>query len=227
MNKQEQLEKIGEYVRDSLQRSFGQDLSACEVFLGSRYLVIYVRGFVSPMEAVLVGGGEIDAVAASRGLVVGKLLLECKAVVQLQLGVRVEEFYDDWSYPNNTGMIVGILAEEQEYSNPPGDWQRLDLFQADIERISKIIQKVPEKTQIIPLTPRMLLVQRDGILIELEKAMIEKGYEKQLRATKADLEKGYFHHNALFEPIIGMALEDVFIDWNLQSDRSLMCFVWK
>ncbi|WP_198299765.1 Na-translocating system protein MpsC family protein [Tumebacillus avium] len=227
MNKQEQLGKIGDYVRDALQRSFGQELSACDVFLGSNYLVMHIRGFVSPMEAVLVEGGEYDAVAASRGLVVQKLLFECKAVVQLLLGVRVEEFYDDWSYTNNAGMIIGILAEEQEFSHPPGDWKGLDLFKADVERLCQLVEKVPEKTRIVPFTPRMLVVQRDGILIALEKAMIEKGYEKQLRATKADLEKGYFHHNALFEPIIGRELEDVFIDWNMHSDRSLMCFVWK
>lgn len=227
MSKQEQLDKISQYVRDLLQEKFGQPLMNCEAFMGSNYLVFYIRGFISSMERVLVGEGQTDAVFSSRGLIIQSLVHEMKGVIQLQLGVTILEFYNDWNYENNTGMIIAVLQEGQEFSQPPGEWQGLGAFEAEVKRLSAVIQKKPEKTMIVPLAPRILLVQRDGILILIEKALIAKGYEKELKLTKSELEKNYFHQSAQFELILNRSLEDVFVDWNLHEDRSLMCFVWK
>lgn len=227
MNKQEPLLEINQYVRDLLQQKFGQELNHCEAFLGGRYLVVYVRGFVSAMEGVLLRQGQLDKVANARAMVMESLITEYKTYLKLQLALSVDEFYQDWSYENNTGVIIALLKEEQEHPEPPGDWRGLDGLEDEVNRISHIIEQTPRLTTVVPLTPRVLIVQRDGILILLEKVMVAKGYVKELRATKADVEKDYFHHQAKFTAMVGRELEDLFVDWNFESDRSIMCLMWK
>jgi len=227
VNKQEQLIEIGRYVRELLQQKFGQELAHCEAFAGDRYLVVFVRGFVSAMEGVLLRQGQLDKVAAARAMVMESSITEYKTYLKLQHALKADEFYQDWSYENNTGVMIALLKEEQGYAEPPGEWQGLQEMEDEINRISHIIEQTPRKIAIVPLTPRMLIVQRDGILILLEKVMVAKGYIKELRATKADVEKDFFHHQAQWSMMAGRELEDLFVDWNFESDRSIMCLMWK
>jgi len=73
----------------------------------------------------------------------------------------------------------------------------------------------------------MYLVKRDGILVQIEKQLIIKGYEQTLMVTKDELEKSYLHRDSRFEEIFRNPVADIFVDWDFSEDRSIMCFVLK
>jgi uncharacterized protein YbcI len=88
-----------------------------------------------------------------------------------------------------------------------------------------LVQKVPNTIVIYPVSSSVILVERTGILITLEHALIEKGFEEELKITKDELEKSYFHRYGKFCEIFKNEVKDIFIDWNLREDRSIMAFI--
>ncbi len=78
----------------------------------------------------------------------------------------------------------------------------------------------------LQIPPKVYLIIRKGILITLEKALMAKGYEDVLRTTKSEMEKVYFLHDN-FSSIFNQDVRDIFIDWNLKEDQSLICLILK
>jgi uncharacterized protein YbcI len=175
------------------------------------------------MEDILLQQGQNREVDDVRTVIINHLLDEIKGVVKVTLGVDVEEYYHDWNFPNNSGILIFVLEEQVgQVSNTNIDIQRLE---AEIGRISLLVQKVPDKITAYPITPSVYLVERSGILIQIEKALIAKGFLRELKFTKDELEKTYFHRDGRFEDIFNKSVRDIFIDWDFKADKSLMAFI--
>lgn len=212
-----------------LRKNFGRGPDSCHAFANGPFLVFYIRGFLSPIESVLLENGNSDNVDFSRNIVIKKLLMQLKGILEMEFGVDVKSYYHDWNYPNNTGMITiefesDINKMDEKSLESPRDTQ--DLIN-EIDRISILVQKKPEKTEAFFISPKVYLVKRDGILIQIEKALIEKGYEHTLLVTKDELEKLYLHRNGHFEEIFSQPIADIFVDWDFNADNSMICFVLK
>jgi uncharacterized protein YbcI len=212
-----------------LRKNFGRGPHSCHAFANGPFLVFYIRGFLSPIESVLLENGNSDNVDFSRTIVIKKLLMQLKGILEMEFGVDVKSFYHDWNYPNNTGMITiefesDINRMDEKSLESPRDTQSII---NEIDRISILVQKKPEKTEAFFISPKVYLVKRDGILIQIEKALIEKGYEHTLLVTKDELEKLYLHRNGHFEEIFSQPIADIFVDWDFNADNSMICFVLK
>jgi len=221
---QDQLKSVSSYASKWLRQKFGRGPESCRAHLAGRFLVFVVRGFMSPMEEVLVQQGQNDTVHASRQIIIEKLLSELKGVFQVTLDVQVQDFYHDWNLQSNIGMIIAMLesppanAEADALTEFPGKAECL----AEVDRISQLTQRMPDLAQVYQITPQIYLIWREGILLRLEKALIAKGLAKELRLTKAELEKSYFYHDSRWSDILQAPLEDLFVDWNLKDDNSLI-----
>jgi uncharacterized protein YbcI len=175
------------------------------------------------MEDILLEYGQNKYVDYARNVIITHLLDEIKGVVQVTLGVEVVEYYHDWNFPNNSGALIFLLDTEAgpEYKADV-DIQRVEM---EVGRISFMVEKVPDQIKTYPISPSIYLIERNGILIQIEKALIEKGFEDELRFTKDELEKKYFHRYGRFEDIFNKSVMDIFIDWNFKSDKSMMVFI--
>ncbi|RXT06535.1 Na-translocating system protein MpsC family protein [Ammoniphilus sp. CFH 90114] len=224
---QQKLLEISSLTSRMLRKSFGRGPESCQAYLKYRYLVITIRGFLSPMESILLEHGNVDDIDISRGIVMNNVLAQLRGVLELEFQQDVQDFYHDWNYTRNTGVIMIVF--EQDIL--PGDNFEPFLEQTplldEVNRISEMVQKVPDRTEAYQITPSIYLVLRVGILITLEKALIAKGFQQTLLVTKDDLEKGFFHRSGPFQEIFNQRLSDIFIDWNLNDDNSLMCIVLK
>ncbi|MDZ5781635.1 Na-translocating system protein MpsC family protein [Marinococcus luteus] len=75
------------------------------------------------------------------------------------------------------------------------------------------------------LNNKTVLVIREGLLINIEKELVQQGYEEQLKVTKRKLEKRLLTEGKSFTSIAGMNIADVFVDWDFERDRSVIVFI--
>jgi len=221
---QNQLNSISSYTSKLLRKNFGKGPQSCYTILNKFYLVSYIQGFISPMEEVLMEQGQRNQVELARNVIINHLLEELRGVVQVSLDCEIEESFHDWNLPNNSGMIMFKMSDELESvrSEIKFDFNK---FEEEVARISALVQKVPDQINVFPMSSSMVLVERKGILIPIEKALIDKGFGEELRLTKDEFEKRYFHHYGKFDELLPSRVKDIFIDWNFKNDKSLMTFV--
>nr|WP_309100386.1 Na-translocating system protein MpsC family protein [Fredinandcohnia onubensis] len=226
MDLQESLKYISSYTSKLLRNKFGRGPESCFAVTADQFLVLQIRGFISPMEEVLLQENKDIEVDYARNVVIQSILAELKGALQVTLEIEVKNFYDDWNFPNNTGVII---AELESPLNKMEKDKAIDfaLLESEIDRISKLVQKIPEKTSSFQISPRILIVKRDGILVPIEKALLKRGFEKELLFTKDNLEKSYLHRYGKYEQIFSQPVADIFVDWDFKEDNSLICFILK
>ncbi|WP_134702089.1 Na-translocating system protein MpsC family protein [Ammoniphilus sp. YIM 78166] len=224
----QKLTDISSFTSKLLRKNFGRGPESCQAFLNERFLIFYIQGFLSPMETILLEHSNADNIDISRSIVMNSVLAQLKGILELEFEQDILEFYHDWNYNKNTGMIT-VVFEEPVTS---GD-ELMILFPErsslilETERITAMVQKIPDMTEAYRISPKLFLVMRKGILIPLEKALIAKGFHQTLLVTKDDLEKAYCYNEGRFEEILKQPIADIFLDWNLNEDKSVMCFVLK
>lgn len=221
---QKNLDYISSYVSKLLRKNFGKGPHSCQSTLSGKHLITYIRGFVSPMEEILLQQGQKKTVDQARALIMNHLLEEIKGVIQVSIDIEIKEYYHDWNFPNNSGIFIFLF--DREFPEAPPEFNiDPEVLEKEVARISMLVQKVPDQIHIYPISPTVCLVERKGILIQIEKALIEKGFQQELRFTKDQLEKEYFHRDGRFEAIFKKSVKDIFIDWNFKDDKSLMAFI--
>jgi uncharacterized protein YbcI len=220
---QKREEYISSYISKLLRKRFGRGPQNCQSTITKNHLVTYIRGFLSPMEDILLEYGQSKSVDHARNVIITHLLDEIKGVVQVTLNVEVEESYHDWNFPNNSGVLIFVFDTDagQEYKEDI-NIQRLE---SEVGRLSLLVEKAPEVINTYPISPSIYLIKRTGILVQIEKALIEKGFEVELKFTKDELEKKYFHRDGRFEDIFHKSIKDIFIDWNFKEDKSMMAII--
>jgi uncharacterized protein YbcI len=223
---QQKLLDMSSLVSKLLRKNFGRGPESCFAAVNYQYLVFTIRGFLSPMESILLENGNADNIEISRNIVMRNILNQLKGVLEVEFDQDVSSFYHDWNYPNNTGIIIAEFEKEiqVDQTSPLLD---SDSLQKEVDRISILVEKSPEKIEAFQISNKIHLVKRYGILVPIEKALIAKGYEQQLLVTKDELEKSYYHHDGRFESIFKQPVADIFVDWNLNDDNSMMCFILK
>lgn len=187
MDLQEKLKQLNSYASKLLRQNFGKGPTACQSFIGYRYLVFYIFDFLTPMENILLQQGHADSIDTSRSIILESILLELKGVIQL--------------FPEQS------------------------LLEAEISRISEMVEKVPDRIESYRIASKAYIIVRSGILVPIEKTLIAKGFQQILAFTKDELEKTYLHRSGRFNGIFQSAVSDIFVDWNFKEDKSLMCFI--
>jgi len=224
---QQKLLDISSFTSKLLRKNFGRGPQSCHAFFNHHFLVFYIRGFLSPMESILLEKGNADNIEISRNIVMQMILAQLKGVMELEFKQDIVDFYHDWNYPNNTGVIVVVFENGITPVSSHEQPNQSKALIAEVERISGMVQKVPDRTEVYQVSPKLYIVKRIGILVPIEKALIAKGFQETLLVTKDDLEKTYFHRDGRFEEVFQQPVADIFIDWNLQGDDCIMCFVLK
>ncbi|MGG3467786.1 Na-translocating system protein MpsC family protein [Neobacillus pocheonensis] len=226
---QQKLMDISSLTSKLLRKSFGRGPESCFAFANERFLVFYIRGFMSPLESTLLENGNSDNIDISRNIVMKTVLNQFKGILELEFEQDIESFYHDWNYQQNTGMITVQFENvvTQFVDRNQGAHVDLKPLIDEVDRISVLVQKKPEKTEAYFISPKIYIVKRDGILVRIEKALIAKGFEQTLMVTKDELEKSYLHRDGRFEEIFSNPIADILVDWDFHEDSSIICFVLK
>lgn len=218
--------EIGSYIGRLLRDNFGKGPESIYVSLGSNFITMYLRNFISPPERVLMGQSQEFTVQRTRDILMQALIPEIKAYIKMATGNEIVEFYHDWALHNRSGLFAGVTAKKFPNEHPfTENYSGREVLEQEIVAISEQAQKKPAELYSIQLNPRTLLVIRNGILVNIEKELIRLGFKETLVVAKRNLEKNLLHNNNHFEKILEMKTIDIFVDWDFEIDKSVIVFI--
>lgn len=214
---------IGGYISTLLRKHFGKGPTSVFVSIRYPYITIHFRGFLAPMEKLQLKHGESGRVLATRDLMMLDIKPEILAGIQEVADLELQEIYADWHLPNESGMMIGVLASDTPGEDKHGWPVDIDgtAVLEKVEEASRIAQKTPEQTDFCWLNDRTLLIRRAGILIRLENELIKSGFAEELRLAKRPLEHDLLEEVGL-ERTLKRSFEEVFLDWDFDGDVSYM-----
>ncbi|TDL31358.1 DUF2294 family protein [Jeotgalibacillus sp. S-D1] len=216
----EMVSYVGKLLRDH----FGKGPTSIYITLKKPFITIYLREFVAPMERVLIERNEIKRVEETRDLMMEELLPNMRSSLCKIAQVKIDKLYYNWSLENQSGIIFGIMNEEDQTEPPWPDHIDKEAFRKEVDLLTKKGQKTPEGTTLYWLSERTILAKRKGIFVRIEKELIKSGYTEELKLTKRPMEKQLVRE-ANLEPIIGKHIQDVFVDWDFDEDIGYIVFV--
>ncbi|WP_223703411.1 Na-translocating system protein MpsC family protein [Sutcliffiella deserti] len=221
--KQKQLElasSIGKLLRDH----FGKGPESIYVTISDPYVTVYLRNFLTPMEQALLKEHHSITVEETRDKLMHGLAPEMKELIKSVSGIEIEEFYYDWTLQSASGLFMGIGIEKEPL--PDFSYPNSDKVESLVSIVSKEAEKVPEKIYSHLFNSRTLVIIRKGILVEIEKMLIELGFEEELTIAKRKLEKGLLYKRQdHFEKYLNAQLQDVFVNWDFKLDKSTIVFI--
>ncbi|AIQ65611.1 hypothetical protein PSTEL_23380 [Paenibacillus stellifer] len=215
--------QLSNYTGRLLRERFGRGPESVYASIGKHCVAMHIRNFMGPVERFLLGKEEEQAFRYTRELLMKSLLPELSSYLKDELDFDAGEIFYDWGIHNASGMIVA-LAEGCEAS--ADSYARQEEVHAEINEVSSKVHKLPNLTSSWWINPRMLIIRREGILIPLEKELLELGYENTLRTTKRKMEKRYLEMTTVAS-LLGKELSDIYVDWDFNKDTSVIAYTFK
>ncbi|MHA7965151.1 Na-translocating system protein MpsC family protein [Paenibacillus sp. CAU 1782] len=226
MNENYFQNEIASHLGKMLRDAFGKGPQSIYVSVDRPFIVVYLRNFLTPTEKILLNQGQTRAIQQTRDLVMSSLIPEIKAYLLPLTGMNDLEFYYDWELHNHSGILVGRQLEESATSETAQDkFEGREGLQREILRMSQRIQKKPDHMYSRIINKRTLVVVRSGIMIDLSKELFRLGDEDRLRQAVNHLEKKHLRDNRNIEQLLNTKITDVFVDWNMERDKSVIVFI--
>ena len=117
------------------------------------------------------------------------LIEEIKGYIQLNIHLDIEEFYYDWNLELQSGMFIMIHSDKHNIVNH--SYKNQKLLHKEVEEVTQKAEKLPQDVSSYLLDQRTLLIIREGIMVNIEKELVQLGFEENLTLAKRNLEKGY------------------------------------
>lgn len=229
LNRTKQLQKlISSYTGKLIRTHFGKGPESIYVSIGEKYVVIYLRNFISPVEQVLFENGHMDLVYTMREKVMVLIRSELKSYLEKVIGVRPDDFYEDWCLKSKSAVLVALCSQSIPFAPKANEhYEGKAELEQELLLMSRNMHKEPERIYSCEINPRKLLIVRYGVLTSFEREWITAFGDEKLKQMKKKLEKKEIYQSRRLEAILSRPLTDVFIDWNFSADRCLTLLVLK
>lgn len=217
--------EIGGYISTLMRKHFGKGPTSVYVSLNSAFLTVHLRGFLAPMEKVLIKQNEQQRVLKTRDFLMNDIKEELIKELNKITGLEIAEIHEDWNLNTETGMLIVVVSQpvQEESYIWPEEINKEALIKR-IEKSSNNVEKVPGKTEVFWLSNRTVLIKRSEILVGIEKELIRNGFEEELRIAKRPLERKEFESVKL-ETVLKRKILESFFDWNFDTDVAYMVFI--
>lgn len=216
--------EISGYISNLFRTHFGKGPTAVYVTIEDSFITIHFRGFLAAMEKNQVNQNEMQRVLITRDLIISDLEPEITRTIETVTGNHIKEFYTDWDFEKETGLMVGIIDGELNglHLKLPSTVDERAI-RGYINRASEKAQKIPEQVNVYWLNDRTILVRRSGILLEIEKEMIKDGLTDELKLNRRQLERRAFKEIQP-ENALESRIEETFLYWNFEKDLGYVVF---
>ncbi|NGZ73954.1 Na-translocating system protein MpsC family protein [Saccharibacillus alkalitolerans] len=204
---------------------FGISPARVHVTLDDSCVIICAERFLQPVVESLIHEESHGALQSTRELMVGYLLPELCRYVRDDCQIPVEAHAYDWNDDDLSCMIFMMLSEPaflRENLSYPGQ----NKIHRHVASLTYDVQRFPEKIYSFWLEQRLLVIIRDGTMIEVEHALIEDGHCEVLRRSKRRVEKAKFCEEPPLGGTAARDLKGVYLDWFFPRDRSVLLYVF-
>ncbi|WP_080848588.1 Na-translocating system protein MpsC family protein [Cytobacillus gottheilii] len=208
-----------------LKRRFGKGPETCYVNGDEKKLYIFMRNFITPAEEVLLDNKQWEIAIHFRTAIIEAVIKEFSFEITQTLGHPYSNFYHDWNYEKNTGMILlGNGQANVEERLPLGT--KSAIFSM-IDKIGSRLHKRPEHLSILKYAPSICIIEAEGILAPLENFVYQTGNMNLLYRYSESIKKGYLEQKQTLEDFFNRIIEDIFIMWDYQNDKSYLVFTFR
>lgn len=212
--------EVGGYITSMLRANFGKGPTSVYVTLKPPFFTVHLRGFLAPMEKILLKQNETERILETRDMLMNELQQEIKHQLWYQAKLDVREIYADWRLDKETGIIFGVLEQGETINEEDWPWpEEVDKKELTekVKVASKHAEKVPSFTELFWLSDRTILIRRSGILVRIEKELIKRGVSEELKLAKRPLEREVLLEMDL-EETLKRQVDDCFVDWDFEND---------
>ena len=215
--------KIRHYTEKFLVDHFGEKANQIRVTYAPPFLLIHLNGFLLPTERIFVEKGQLEKVIETRDILIQSVKPTLLEEIQQFTDIKLVDLYADWNLHQQTGLLIGKMEKgESDYPLPQSVNQEA-LYEIVLMN-SMRSQRKPDEINFYWLSDQVLLVERIGILVDIEKQLLKNGLNEELRLAKLPMERRIL---TLFnlEGHLNRQVEDLFVDWDFPQDRSYMVFI--
>lgn len=146
-------------------------------------------------------------------------------LIFLLKGVYFHDNYTDWNLENETALLLAVTRQDE--TTDSAGWPDEGVKEKVLEEViqaSKKTLKEPEWTNIYWLDGYAILIERSGIMMDLEKEFIKKGMIEKLRLARRHLEQ-HLMKSPKLKAILKQEIRELFVDWNFEQDKAYMVLV--
>lgn len=224
-NKNTSRTEVDEYISALLETHFGESPAKVNITIEKSFIVIHLQGFLLPSEKILMRRNETKRLLETRMLIMNGLKAEVIDVLKKTTGIEVAEFYADWNLEKETGLFLAVAEKIQ--APDTADWPD-EIDKAALEKkvinASKETEKEPDAIETYWLGNNLILIERRGIVVEIERQLIKNGIIEELRLAKRPLEHDIMESTKL-EPILKQPVSELFVDWDFENEKAYMVLV--
>lgn len=212
---------IANYMGKAIQNHFGKGPKNVHVTVAPPYVAMYIKGLLLPTENILLHQDQEHSVMKTREMIVEELNHHIQPEVENLVQGSIRQWYADWNLEAHTGMIWAILDQPREPSQGWPAHLNQQMFERKVNNFSTRGQKEPEAIQTYWLDNQTIMIERTGVFVEIEKALIEQGFVEQLKIAKRPLERKLFRDEHM-ETLLQRNVLDIFTDWDWDKDKGYM-----
>jgi len=215
--------KIRHYTENFLVEHFGENADQIRVIYAPPFLVIHLNGFLLPSERIFVEQGQIDKVLETRDILIQSVKLTLLEEIQQYTDNKLLDLYADWNLHQQTGLLIITMETGASDCPLPPTVNEEALYEIVLMN-SMRSQRKPDEINFYWLSDQVLLIERIGILVDIEKQLLKNGLNEELRLAKLPMERRIL---SLFnlESHLNRQVVDLFVDWDFSQDRSYMVFI--
>lgn len=222
LTKQEELTYLSSLLSKQIKTKFGKGPEACFTFNSDQYVVIHIKRFMTQVETELIKKNEIATARLLRSIIMVDLFASLKDTLQEMVEKEILQFYQDWNFHHNTGILIGVVGGEQVNSEKASP--EVQSLKAEIVKQSEMLYDHPQKIEIERVSPETTVIKCSDFLSPMEMMLIDKGYVQHLQEREEIIRNRYMGFRSNYEKILSKKIEDIFMVWDYKNNVNYTVF---
>ncbi|QDH23037.1 Na-translocating system protein MpsC family protein [Saccharibacillus brassicae] len=199
---------------------FGKPPESTEIYSNERCVVFLLHGLIDARDSRL--PDDPDERYTHIHILLDQFIYpSLKPKIEASSDKKVSNVFIDWKSGTNTAMIAVFFHPVIEAMPEDLYAGKADLHQ-QVDLVTSSVQKPPLGIESFRMDGRFVMILRYGLMISLEKRLVKKGFNNQLRVTKREVELDSFLEQLPIEKLLSRKLKAAYLDWAFEDDISLL-----
>lgn len=214
--------EIESYITETMEENFGEDAKVLDITIKKPFILIHLENFLMASEKNLLKREEEMRVLKTRELIMNNIKPDLLKKLEEITQMKIKDIYTDWNLSRKTGFITAVMPQEAETSMDTWPDESIkSAIETEIVRASEKTQKKPEYTQAHWINDRLIVIERQGIMVEIEQELLALGVKEELKIAKRIMEHRMVNSKE-FKKVLKQELIEWFVDWNFDEDTAYM-----